>query len=72
MQAEQWEQELINIGLCRVGDTILHNNKAITLSNSNLKRGGFMGSTICGDSYHNGLYLVTLLVPPHSRYVGSK
>ncbi len=43
-----------HISEVRAGDTILHNGKIQTLSPSFIKRGGFMGDTIWGDSYHSG------------------
>jgi hypothetical protein len=38
----------------RIGDTVLHNGQMITVSKSNLKRGGFCGTTLAGDSYRGG------------------
>jgi len=45
----------------RAGDTILHNGDMKTLGASNIKRGGFMGDTIWGDSYQSGHKLVVVL-----------
>ena len=39
-----------HISTLRHGDTVLIDNKQITLSNSNLKRCSFMGISINGDS----------------------
>ena len=38
----------------RIGDTVVHNGQMITVSKSNLKRGGFCGTTLAGDSYKAG------------------
>lgn len=49
------EIELVNINQIRVGDVIIFDDKMRTLTKSNFKRCGFMGSTIYGDSYQLGL-----------------
>lgn len=40
--------------LIRVGDTIYHDGKLQTVSPGDIRRGGFMGLTIFGDSYRLG------------------
>jgi len=45
--------EKIHISRIRSGDTILHNNKSMTVCKNNLKR-GFCGLTVFGDSYKMG------------------
>ncbi len=48
--------------MVRQGDTIIHEGEIKTVSNSNIHIGGFMGTTIFGDSYHSGHKTVTLVV----------
>lgn len=67
MQAEHWQQRLVHINDLKVGDVVLHKGFAFTVSKTNLRRGGFMGTTFMGDSYRAGSDLVTLLVPPFVR-----
>lgn len=40
------------------GDTILHRGALVTVSASNLRCRGFMGTTLLGDSYRLGTELV--------------
>jgi len=47
------ETEKIHISRIRPGDTILHNNKDMTVCKNNIKR-SFCGITIFGDSYRLG------------------
>lgn len=51
----------VNINTLVVGDTVIHEDKVITLTNSNLKRDPFMGASVCGDSYHLGSLPVQLV-----------
>jgi hypothetical protein len=60
-QGKYYDTEKIHIDLLRVGDTILHNGEVKTISGNNLKRGGFMGTTVFGDSYNSGNKKVTLI-----------
>lgn len=46
--------EKIHISILRSGDTILHNNIAMTVCNNNLKRDDFMGISVFGDCYRLG------------------
>jgi hypothetical protein len=46
--------KLINICHLMVGDTIIHNDKLMTVSNSDINRDEFMGITVFGDSYNLG------------------
>lgn len=50
----------IHINMIRSGDTVLHNGELRTVCNSNIKRGGFMVTTLFGDSYRSGTLLVQL------------
>ena len=43
-----------HINTIKPGDTVLHLGQLITMSPSTLKRGGFLGTTIQGDSYRAG------------------
>ena len=65
MLSSGWEAVDTNIKDIRVGDTVFHNGHAITISKSNFKTGGFMGTTIDGDSYKNGTQPVIKLT--HNR-----
>jgi hypothetical protein len=49
-----------HISRIRSGDTILHNNKPMTVCNNNLKC-GFCGITVFGDSYRVGTVPVLLI-----------
>ncbi len=44
----------INISMVRVGDTVIHMGKEMTVSPTNLKRDPFMGVLLFGDSYRLG------------------
>ena len=52
----------IHIDLIRVGDTIEIDGDLLTVSPGNLKKGGFYGTTLWGDSYRLGRALVNLAV----------
>jgi hypothetical protein len=43
------------------GDTVKHEGELMTVSAANIKRGGFMGSTLFGDSYRLGTKPVELV-----------
>lgn len=43
-----------HISLVRVGDIVVHQGRARTVSGTDLKRCDFMGTSIFGDSYHIG------------------
>lgn len=49
-----FEQVKTHKDLIRPGDIILHDGYPRTLSAKDIKRGGFMGTTILGDSYKLG------------------
>ena len=62
-----------HISRIRVGDTILHNGEIKTLNANYLKRGGFMGESIWGDSYHSGMkpvkvVVITRALPSHQGW----
>ena len=44
----------VHISQITAGDTIVHNGKLSTVCGKDIKRGGFCGDTIFGDSYHSG------------------
>ena len=60
-----YETEEIHIDRLRVGDTIIHNGEVMTVSGNYLKRNGFMGTTVFGDSYNSGRKLVTRITKPY-------
>lgn len=46
-----------------VGDTILHTDgKLTTVCKNNIKRGGFLGTTLFGDSYKSGRIMVKKII----------
>lgn len=49
-----------HINRIRAGDTVLHNGELRTVCNSDIKRLGFMGATLFGDSYRSGTLPVQL------------
>lgn len=53
-----------HINELRIGDTVLHNGGLITVCRRNLSRGGFMGTTLLGDSYRSGALPVTRVAFP--------
>jgi hypothetical protein len=55
----------------RVGDAILFNGDFKTVSNKDIKEGGFFGRTIFGDSFRNGFDLVTVLDIRRSNPLGA-
>ena len=50
-----------HINTIRAGDTVLHNGELRTVCNSDIKRGGFMGTSLFGDSYRLGTLPVQLV-----------
>lgn len=50
-----------HINTIRSGDTVLHNGELRTVCNSDIKRGGFMGTSLFGDSYRSGSLPVQLV-----------
>lgn len=50
-----------HINTIRAGDTVLHNGELRTVCNSDIKRGGFMGASLFGDSYRLGTLPVQLV-----------
>lgn len=51
----------VHIDNIKSGDTIEHNGQIKTVSKKDIKIGGFMGTTIFGDSYSIGHKKVTLI-----------
>jgi hypothetical protein len=50
--------KMVHISLIKVGDVIDRDGKETTVCAHNIKRGGFMGTTLFGDSYKSGYELV--------------
>lgn len=44
----------VHISTISAGDTIIHEGKLTTVCSNNIKRGGFCGDTLFGDSYRSG------------------
>lgn len=51
----------IHIDLIRAGDTVLHCGEMRTVCPKDIRRGGFMGTTLFGDSYALGLQPVEMI-----------
>lgn len=54
--------EPVHISQISAGDTIEHYGKITTVSANNIKRGGFLGITLFGDSYNLGTKAVNKVV----------
>ena len=50
-----------HIDMIRAGDTVQHNGELRTVCKSDLKYGGFMGTSLFGDSYRLGTVPVQLV-----------
>lgn len=55
-----YETVKIHINDIRSGDTVFHNGELRTVCKSDIKRGGFMGTSLFGDSYRSGTVPVQL------------
>lgn len=44
------------------GSTVEHNGKHMTVGKKDIKSGGFMGTSLFGDSYHSGHKLVNQVI----------
>lgn len=53
---------LVNIDEIIAGDTVMHNDKMMTVSNSDIKQSSFMGTSLFGDSYNHGHKLVKKVI----------
>lgn len=49
----------VHIDTIRGGDTIIHNGKMRTVNQEFISYGGFMGTSVFGDSYRSGTKKVT-------------
>lgn len=49
------------IYMIRSGDTVFHNGELRTVCDSDIKRGGVMGTSLFGDSYRSGSLPVQLV-----------
>ena len=52
----------VNINTIKIGDVIEHNGKLQTVCKADIKRDGFMGTTLFGDSYNINTKPVKVLV----------
>lgn len=59
--------KLIHVDMIRQGDTVEVGGQLKTVCGRDVKRGGFTGTTLFGDSYKAGRELVRLAVPPKHR-----
>ncbi len=50
-----------HISQIRSGNTIIHEGKIVEVSDKDIRVGGFLGTSIFGDSYHSGYKKVTLV-----------
>lgn len=53
------EVKCTHISTLKVGDTVLHDDKLMTIGKGDIKRSEFMGLTLFGDSYALGHILVS-------------
>jgi hypothetical protein len=44
----------VHISTIKWGDTVIHNGDMVTVGKNNIKHGGFLGSSLWGDSYKAG------------------
>jgi len=54
MIAHCFREIACHISDLRIGDTVLHAGRVVTVGRENLKRDQFMGVTLYGDSYRLG------------------
>lgn len=54
--------KFVHISTIKAGDTIIHNGKESTVCKKDITIGGFMGTSIFGDSYRSGTKLVEIVV----------
>ena len=52
----------VHISTIKWGDTVMHNGDMVTVGKDNIKHGGFMGSSLWGDSYKMGSILVKKVI----------
>jgi hypothetical protein len=52
----------VNISQISIGDTVIHNNKIMTVGKNDIKKSSFMGITLFGDSYSIGNKLVSKVI----------
>ena len=52
----------VHKSIIKAGDTILHNEKLMTVCSKDIKNNSFFGLTICGDSYNMGNKLVLKVI----------
>ena len=59
----KYKIQLVHIDTIKVGDTIIcEDGQMRTVCRNNIKYGGFMGTTLFGDSYHSGLKKVEKVI----------
>lgn len=56
----------VHISTIRAGDTVIHQDKLMTVCNKDLKS-GFMGITLFGDAYVSGRKLVQKVIIFHAK-----
>ena len=54
--------EEVNITQITIGDTVIHEGKAMTVGKENIKYDSFTGRTLFGDSYRLGTVLVKRVI----------
>jgi len=62
MKRFQYHIEEVNINSVCSGDTVLHDDRVLTVFGHNIKHSDFMGLTIFGDSYKLGTLPVLKIV----------
>ena len=56
-----------HISTIHAGCIVEHDGKHMTIGNGDINTGGFMGTTIFGDSYHSGHKLVKKVIIKRSQ-----
>lgn len=64
---EDYPRKSVHIDDIKPGDVVFHDGKIMTVNDKDLKKGGFMGTTLFGDSYRSGSKKVELVVIPNHR-----
>ena len=58
LEGKSYTQIKCHINDIKAGDTVIHDNKLMTVSKNNIKKCEFMGKTLFGDNYQSGNKLV--------------
>ncbi len=62
MNPQGFREFACHISDLKIGDTVMHNGKPVTVGKENFKRDAFNGATLYGDSYRLGTLPVIRLI----------